>query len=179
MGIHFILEASHLFRAGEIHASQLYVIDVVNYLSSHIFKEDQKDSWVLFGSTKDIQADKYVQAVEKTGIKVVRMTPVDSRITPGSKFYKSTTYIHNIFQSLPKGSHVCLVGFHNTRFEEILKEYSKDYKISLAAFTTKSKSNNDMKIPMQFYPYLHKIISLDSHVDGIKSMYVKPETELA
>lgn len=175
MGIHFVIEASHLFRAGEIHSAQLYVIDVVNYLGSKILNAPVEKSWVLFGSTKNIQAEKYIQAVERTGINVIRMTAIDSRITPGSKFYKSSNYLQEIFNELPKGSHVCLVGFHNTRFEDLLKAYAKDYKISLAAFTTKSKSNNDMKIPPQFFQYLHKVVVLDQHVDGIKSMYVKPE----
>lgn len=168
---YFIVEASHLFRAGEIHAAQLYVIDVVNYLSREVFGTVATHTWVLFGSTKESQAEKYVQAVERAGIKVVRMTPIDSRIVPGNKFYKPSTYLHEIFSELPTGSQVVLVGFHNTRFEDLLRKYQNQFHISICAFTTKSKTNNDMKIPEHFVPLLDKAVSLDEHVSGIKAEY--------
>lgn len=176
MNSYFIVEASHLFRAGEIHAAQLYVIDVVNYLAREVFATTATQTWVLFGSTKEAQAEKYVQAVERNGIKVIRMTPIDSRIVPGSKFYKPSTYLHEIFAGLPTGSTVVLVGFHNTRFEDLIRKYREQYQISLCAFTTKSKTNNDMKIPEHFVPLLEKAVSLDDHIDGIKAEYrrVKP-----
>ena len=177
MGMYFIVEASHLFRAGEIHASQLYVIDVINYLARDVFGEEIGDSWVLFGSTKDAQADKYTQAVERTGIHVVRMMPIDSRITPGSKFYKPSTYLQSIINELPAGSTVCLIGFHNNRFEDILKKYKDQYALSLCAFTTRSKSHNDMKIHEHFSEFLVNAINLDDHVDGIKNEYKKCKVE--
>lgn len=169
--LYFIVEASHLFRAGEIHSAQLYVVDVINYLSREVFGATPEKSWVLFGSTKESQADKYTQAVERTGIKVVRMAPIDSRITPGSKFYKPSTYIHSIFEEIPIGSSVVLVGFHNTRFEDLLKKYRTQYSLSLGAFTTRSKSMNDMAIPEHFVPLLKHAIKLEEHIEGIKSEY--------
>ncbi len=175
--MYFIVEASHLFRAGEIHASQLYVIDVVNYLARDIFGEEVGDAWVLFGSTKDAQAEKYTQAVEKTGIKVIRMAPIDSRITPGSKFYKPSTYLQSIINELPSGASVCLVGFHNNRFEDILKQYRGQHPMSLCAFTTRSKSQNDMKIPEHFNEFLVNAINLDGHIDGIKNEYKRSKAE--
>lgn len=175
--VYFVIEASHLFRAGEIHASQLYVIDVVTYLAREFFHEEVGGAWVLFGSTKDSQAEKYTQAVEKTGVKVVRMTPIDSRITPGSKFYKPSTYLQTIIGELPQGSRVCLVGFHNNRFEDILTKYKGHYRLSLGAFTTKSKSHNDMKIPDHFIPLLEHSITLDDHIEGIKSEYKRSKDE--
>lgn len=179
MGLYFIVEASHLFRAGEIHSTQLYVIDVVNYLSREIFHSTPDKSWVLFGSTKESQAEKYSQAVERTGVKVIRMTPIDSRITPGSKFYKPSVYIHSICEEIPPGSDVVLVGFHNTRFEDLIKKYRTRFNLSLCAFTTHSKSMNDMTIPEHFIPLLKYAIKLEDHIDGIKSEYRRPvyETE--
>jgi CTP:phosphocholine cytidylyltransferase-like protein len=171
MDTFFIVEASHLFRAGEIHSSQLYVIDVVNYIAREIMNSPVTDTWVLFGSTKEQQADKYVQAVERTGVKVIRMAPIDSRIIPGNKFYKPSTYLHDIFATLPDGSQVVLVGFHNTRFEDLLKKYQHQFQISICAFTTKSKTNNDMRIPENFIPLLTHAVSLDDHISGIKGEY--------
>lgn len=177
MGTFYIVEASHLFRAGEIHSAQLYVVDVVNYLSREMFHSPEK-SWVLFGSTKESQADKYIQAVERTGVKVVRMDPIDSRITPGSKFYKPSVYIHSIFEEIPVGSEVVLIGFHNTRFEDLIKKYRVHYQLSLCAFTTRSKSMNDMAIPEHFVPLLKHAIKLEDHIEGIKSEYKRlQETE--
>src|SRR5574343_1022567 len=113
METYFLVEASHLFRAGEIHSAQLYVVDVVNYLAREIFHTTAAKSWVLFGSTKEVQAEKYIQAVEKTGISVVRMLPIDSRIIPGSKFYKPSTYLHAIKDKIETGSQVEVRGVHN------------------------------------------------------------------
>ena len=175
--MYFIVEASHLFRAGEIHSTQLYVVDVVNYLAREIFNEPVAQAWVLFGSTKEAQADKYVQAVERTGIKVIRMAPIDSRITPGSKFYKPSTYLHEIFSELPAGSQIVLIGFHNTRFEELLRKYQNQFAISLCAFTTKSKTQNDMKIPEHFIPLVKHAVSLDEHVTNIKSEWPRSQTK--
>ena len=175
MSTYFIVEASHLFRAGEIHSAQLYVIDVVNYIAREVFNTESTDAWVLFGSTKEAQAEKYIQAVERTGIKVVRMTAIDSRIVPGNKFYKPSTYLHDIFQKLPVGSQVVLIGFHNTRFEDLLRKYQSQFEVSVCAFTTKSKTNNDMKIPEHFAPLIKMAVSLDDHVDGIKNEYKRPK----
>ena len=171
MNTYFVVEASHLFRAGEIHSAQLYVVDVVNYLAREVFVAPVTQTWVLFGSTKESQADKYVQAVERTGVKVIRMTPIDSRITEGGKFYKPSTYLHEIFAGLPDGSQVVLIGFHNTRFEDLLKKYREQFRISICAFTTKSKTNNDMKIPEHFVPLVERAVCLDEHISGIKGEY--------
>lgn len=168
----FIVEASHLFRAGELFSAQLYVVDVVKYLAK-MFDTTSSGSWVLFGSTKELQAEKYTAAVEKSGTTVIRMTPIDSRLNIGSKFYKPATYLHEIFKELPPGSQVVLVGFHNTRFEDILLKYKTRFLISMAAFTTKSKAGMDMKIPDHFSPLLHRSICLDNHVDGIKGEFEK------
>lgn len=176
MNTYFVVEASHLFRAGEIHAAQLYVIDVINYLAREVFDTPVTHSWVLFGSTKESQAEKYVAAVERVGVKVIRMTPIDSRIVPGNKFYKPSTYLHEIFAGLPTGSQVVLVGFHNTRFEDLLKRYQRQFRISLCAFTTKSKTNNDMKIPEHFVTLVSKAVNLDEHVSGIKAEYKRAKS---
>jgi CTP:phosphocholine cytidylyltransferase-like protein len=167
----FIIEASHLFRAGELFSAQLYVVDVIRYLAREIFNTQSAGSWVLFGSTKDSQAEKYTAAVEKTGTTVIRMTAIDSRLNIGSKFYKPASYLHEIFKDLPIGSQIVLIGFHNTRFEDILLKYKNRFSISMCAFTTKSKNGMDMKIPDHFGPLLHKAVSLDNHIDGIKGEY--------
>jgi len=173
----FIIEASHLFRAGELFSAQLYVVNVITYLANEIFAPSS-GSWVLFGSTKDSQAEKYTAAVEKTGTTVIRMTPIDSRLNIGSKFYKPATYLHEIFKDLPSGSNIVLIGFHNTRFEDILLKYKNKFSISMCAFTTKSKNGMDMKIPEHFYPLLNKAISLDNHVNGIKGEYEKQKESI-
>lgn len=173
MDTYFIVDASHLFRAGDLYASQIYVIDVVNYLCQNVFNCTMKDTWVLFGSTKDSQSKSYTQAVEKTGIHVVRMVPIDSRVHPGSKFYKPSMYLHPLFEVIPKGSQVIFIGFHNTRFEDLFRSYTKDYHLSLCAFTTKSRSNHDMAIPEKFHQILERTICLDNHIDGIKALYAQ------
>jgi len=168
---YFIVEASHLFRAGEIFSVQIYVVDVVNYLARTIFQTEATHSWVLFGSVKEEQAEKYTAAVERTGVEVVRMEALDSRLNNGAKFYKPSVYLHSILKEIPVGSNIVLVGFHNTRFEEILKRYQNDFQISMAAFTTRSKSGMEMKIPSQFVPFLKYSLSLDNHIDGIKNEF--------
>ncbi len=173
MPTYYIVEASHLFRAGEIFSAQLYVVDVINYLNREIFHGEKAGSWVLFGSTKDTQAEKYTAAVEKTGTKVIRMTAIESRLNVGGVFYKPSVYLHEIFKEIPEGSDIVLIGFHNTRFEDILLKYKNKFSISLCAFTTKSKNGSDMRIPSHFYPLVKKAIILDNHVDGIKDEYEK------
>ena len=173
MPTYYIVEASHLFRAGEIFSAQLYVVDVVNYLNREVFRAEKGGSWVLFGSTKDLQAEKYTAAVEKTGTKVIRMTAIESRLNIGGIFYKPAVYLHEIFAELPAGSEIVLIGFHNTRFEDILLKYKNKFIISMCAFTTKSKNGSDMRIPQHFLPLLRKAVVLDNHVDGIKSEYEK------
>ena len=168
---YFIVEASHLFRAGELFSVQIYVVDVVNYIARTIFATEPRHSWVLFGSIKDQQAEKYKAAVERTGVEVIRMEALDSRLNNGAKFYKPSVYLHTILKTLPKGSNLVLVGFHNTRFEEILKRYQNDFSISMAAFTTRSKSGMEMKIPYQFAPLLKHNLSLDNHIEGIKGEF--------
>lgn len=167
----FIIEASHLFRAGELFSAQIYVVDVINYIARTVFNTKSTHSWVLFGSTKDEQAEKYRAAVERTGVEVIRMEALDSRLNDGAKFYKPSVYLHTIFKALPQGSNIVLIGFHNTRFEEILKRYKMDFNISMCAFTTCSKSGMEMKIPAQFFPLLKHNISLDNHIEGIKSEF--------
>jgi len=173
----FIVEASHLFRAGEIFLVQLYVVDVIRYLSK-LLNTSTSGSWVLFGSTKDLQAEKYTAAVEKSGATVIRMEAIDSKLTPGSKFYKPAVYLHEIFKELPEGSHIVLIGFHNTRFEDILLKYKNKFLISMCAFTTKSKAGLGMKIPDHFIPLLHRAICLDNHVDGIKGEFEHSKPDL-
>jgi hypothetical protein len=99
------------------------------------------------------------------------MTPIESRLNIGGVFYKPSTYLHEIFAELPAGSEIVLIGFHNTRFEDILLKYKNKFSISMCAFTTKSKNGSDMRIPSHFAPLLRKVIVLDNHVDGIKSEY--------
>ena len=168
---YFITEASHLFRAGELFSVQIYVVDVVNYIARTVFSTEPTHSWVLFGSVKEEQAKKYKTAVERTGVEVVRMEALDSRLNDGAKFYKPSVYLHSILKTLPKGSNIVLVGFHNTRFEEILKCYQGDFTFSMCAFTTRSKSGMEMRIPIQFSALLKHNISLDNHIDGIKNEF--------
>ena len=174
----FVVEASHLFRAGELFSVQIYVVDVVNYLARTLFNSEPTHSWVLFGSTKDEQAQKYTAAVERTGVEVVRMEALDSRLNNGAKFYKPSVYLHTIFKTIPSGSNLVLIGFHNTRFEEILKKYKTDFNISMCAFTTRSKSGMEMKIPTQFIPLLKHGLCLDTHIEGIKNEF-KRTTQVA
>lgn len=174
---YFVVEASHLFRAGELFSAQIYVIDVINYLNRSFFEASTPpQSWVLFGSTKDSQAEKYQAAVERHGIKVIRMKPVDSRINPGAKFYKPSLYLHSIFENLPKGSQVVLVGFHNTRFEDILKKYKNDFEMSVCAFTTRTRVGANMEIPDSFRALTKHCIKLDNHIDGIKAEFQREES---
>ena len=175
---YFIVEASHLFRAGELFSAQIYVVDVVNYLARSLFNTEPAHSWVLFGSTKEEQAQKYTSAVERTGVEVVRMEALDSRLNNGAKFYKPSVYLHSIFKTIAPGSNIVLIGFHNTRFEEILKRYKSAFKISMCAFTTKSKSGMEMRIPSQFPALLEHSICLDSHIEGIKNEF-KRATQVA
>jgi hypothetical protein len=76
-------------------------------------------------------------------------------------------------EEIPAGSEVVLIGFHNTRFEDFLKKYQGKVKFSVCAFTTRSKSQNDMKIPDQFLPLLHRAVKLEDHIEGIKAEYKK------
>jgi CTP:phosphocholine cytidylyltransferase-like protein len=177
MSAFFIIEASHLFRAGEIYSTQLYVVDVINYIATEVLNVPVDQSWVLFGSTKENQAEKYIAAVERNGIEVIRMVAIDSRINLGSKFYKPSVYLESIMNSVPVGSDIVLVGFHNNRFEDLFRKYSASLNLHLCAWTTRSKSMNDMKIPDHFKAFLKSAISLDNHVDGIKDQYRKQRVE--
>lgn len=169
---YFIIEASHLFRAGDKFQTQFFVIDVVKYLVRDYFPDTSYETVVLHGSVKDEQANRYAQALERAGIECVRMTPIDSKVSSGKMFYKPTFYLHQMMgTSIPTGSNVVLCGFHNPRYITFLQKYHKDFKLSMAAFTTPSKKNGDMTIPTEFHPLLVHAVNLDAHVAEIKAEF--------
>ena len=133
----FIIEASHLFRSGDKFQTQFFVVDVVNYLKRTYYNNTEDFSTiVLHGSTKDEQAERYTAALERYGVKVVRMRPIAS-IAGGNKvFYKPTWYLHKMMgHEIPKSSELMLVGFHNSRYLAFLQKYEKDFSFSMAAFS--------------------------------------------
>ncbi len=169
---YFIIEASHLFRAGDKYQTQFFVIDVVKHLAHEYFPDSKFEAIVLHGSVKDEQATRYALALERTGVKCIRMTPIESKVGAGKKFYKPTFYLHQMMGTdIPTGSNVVLIGFHNPRYITFLQKYHKDFKISMGAFTTPSKKNGDMTIPTEFHPLLEHAINLDTHVADIKAEF--------
>jgi|ERR1700739_42095 len=171
----FIIEASHLFRSGDKFQTQFFVMDVVNFLKRKFFDntEDFKVV-VLHGSTKDEQADRYTAALERFDVKVVRMKPIASIVGANKVYYKPTWYCHRLMgHQIPIGSDVVLVGFHNPRYLTFLEKYHKDFNLSLAAFTTPSKKQGWMTIPVEFAPFLKYSIDLDEHVNDIKAEFKK------
>ena len=98
-----IVESSHLFRAGEKYGTQFFVSDVASLLVREVYHfSEPYQVIVLFGSTKEEQALRYVKSLTKAGIEVIRMNPVNSR--EGGKYYKPVLYLHRIFHEIPKGS---------------------------------------------------------------------------
>ncbi len=170
--VFFIVESSHLFRAGDKFQTQFFVMDVVNFIRRTFF-EDEPDVkvYALHGSVKDEQADRYTAALERHNVKVIRMKPIDSMIG-GKWYFKPTWYMHRMMGTdIPQGSSVVLVGFHNIRYFSFLKKYSEDFKLSLAAFTTPSKKQGMMSIPENFAPFLTHVIDLDKFVTQIKAEF--------
>jgi len=170
--VYYIVEASHLFRAGDKFQTQFFVLDVVNFLQHEFFPdEDGAKVTVLHGSMKDEQAERYAAALERHNVKVIRMKPIDSMVG-GKVFYKPTFYIHRMMGSeIPAGSSVVLVGFHNVRYLSFLEKYNADFKMSMAAFTTPSKKQDWMTIPKEFKPFLIHAVDLDKFVTEIKAEF--------
>jgi hypothetical protein len=168
----FIVEASHLFRAGDKYQCQFFVMDVVSFLLNQFFPETEGKTIVLHGSVKNEQAERYASALERHGVKVIRMRPIDS-VSGGEKvFYKPTFYMHKMMGTdIPVGSDVVLIGFHNPRYDKFLEKYAQDYRFSMAAFTTPSKRQGWMSIPQEFLPMLQHAIALDDYVTEIKAQF--------
>lgn len=178
---YFAVEASHLFRAGERFETQIYVFDVVKFLARTFFEGSPYQAIVLHGSTKEEQAIRYSDALERSGAKVVRMRPIPSEAKPGAVYYKPTYYLHNMMGSeIPEGSNLVLIGFHNIRYLNFLKQYSQRFKVSMATFGTPSKKLGLMTIPEEFRPHLKLGINLDEHIQAIKNEFrrTSPETSL-
>jgi len=173
MGTTYLVEASHLFRAGDKYSTQFFVCDVVNFLKRS-FPDEDSQTFVLHGSTKEEQAKRYSAALERHGVKVIRMCPIPSLNGNGKHFYKPTYYIHQMMgKEIPTGSSVVLIGFHNTRYLSFLQKYAAEFNISMAAFTTPSRRQGFLKIPVEFVPFLKQAICLDDFVTDIKSEWKK------
>lgn len=171
---YIIVESSHLFRAGEKFGTQFFVVDVAAFLAREVYKFDGPyQTIVLFGSTKEEQAVRYIRSLTKAGVEVIRMNPVDSRAEQGRKFYKPSLYLHKIFHEIPQGSNVALVGFHNHRYEEILSKYSPDHKIHVAAFATKTGKGEWMRIPEEWEGVAVTCTDLDPYADLFKEEFHK------
>jgi len=170
--VYYIVEASHLFRAGDKFQTQFFVLDVVNFLQHEFFADQgEAKTVVLHGSVKAEQAERYAAALERHNVKVIRMKPIDSMVG-GKVYYKPTWYCHRMMGSeIPDGSAVVLVGFHNPRYLTFLEKYGADFKISMAAFTTPSKKQGWMTIPAEFLPHLTKAVDLDKFVAQIKAEF--------
>lgn len=168
----FIVEASHLFRAGDKFRTQFFVMDVVNFLKRKFFPEGEFETIVLHGSVKEKQAVKYTNALERHGVKVIRMKPIASQIGADKVYYKPTFYLHTMMGTdIPKGSRIVLIGFHNPRYKNFLDKYHQDFTFSLAAFETPSKKQGVMRIPENFKPLLEQAIDLDVCVTEIKAEF--------
>ncbi len=173
----FIIEASHLFRAGDKFKTQFFVLDVVNFLRRVYFPDEAK-TIVLHGSTKEEQANRYAQALERHGVKVIRMHPIPSKSGASKVFYKPTYYLHNMLGTeIPPGSTVVFVGFHNTRYTQFFEKYHKDFKLHIAAFSTPSKRQGVMRIPTEFVPFVKSSIDLDPHATEIKAEFRRERTK--
>jgi hypothetical protein len=169
---YIIIESSHLFRAGEKFGTQFFVVDIASYLSREVYHfEGPSQTIVLFGSTKEDQALRYIRSLTKNGIEVIRMNPVDSRVEEGKKFYKPTLYLHRIFHEIPAGSRVVLIGFHNHRYSEILEKYGASHEVHVAAFTTRTSKGEWMHIPENWSEMAASCKELDSYVEYFKEEY--------
>jgi hypothetical protein len=172
----FIVEASHLFRAGDKHQCQFFVMDVVNFLRT-LYPDYEAKTIVLHGSIKADQAERYAAALERAGARVIRMKPIDSMIGGGKVYYKPTWYLHGMMgKDIPKDSAVVLIGFHNPRYRTFLQKYAEDFNLGMAAFTTPSRKQGWMSIPDDFKPYLKKVVNLDEHVADIKAQFKRSKT---
>jgi len=168
----FIVEASHLFRAGDKFETQFFVMDVVNFLRHQFFPNSEAETIVLHGSVKEEQAAKYSAALERHGVKVIRMKPIASQVGREKWYFKPTWYCHKMMGTdIPKGSRVVLIGFHNPRYKSFIEKYKQDFKFSVAAFSTPSKKTGIMQIPEDFIPLLEHAISLDQYVAAIKAEF--------
>jgi hypothetical protein len=168
----FIVEASHLFRAGDKFQTQFFVLDVVNYLNRTQFGDGESSTIVLHGSVKNEQAERYAAALERHQVRVIRMRPIESMVGPDKWYFKPTWYCHKMMGTdIPKGSSIVLIGFHNPRYKSFLAKYQKDFAIHMAAFTTPSKKQGWMGIPEDFQPLLKSAINLDDHATGIKAEF--------
>jgi hypothetical protein len=171
--VFYIVEASHLFRAGDKYKTQFFVLDVVHFLHRQFPKTEAK-TVVLHGSVKDVQATRYAAALERHGAQVIRMKPIASAVASGKVYYKPTWYLHRMMGvEIPKGSQIVFIGFHNPRYLSFLQKYHKEFKLNMAAFHTPSKKQGEMHIPAEFAPYLKNVIDLDEHVDAIKDEFRK------
>lgn len=147
-------------------------MDVVNFLRRTKFPDGESKTIVLHGSTKEDQAARYAGALERHGVKVVRMNPIPSKSGAEKVFYKPTFYIHAMFgNEIPLGSTVVFIGFHNSRYKEFFEKYHKDYNLHIAAFSTPSKRQGVMRIPAEFSPFMGSCIDLDSHAAAIKAEF--------
>jgi hypothetical protein len=170
--VFFIVEASHLFRAGDKYSTQFFVLDVVHFLQHRYFPNATAKTIVLHGSVKDAQAAKYSAALERHDVRVIRMKPIPSAVSSDKVYYKPTWYLHKMMGTdIPKGSHLVFIGFHNPRYLTFLQKYAKDFKLSMAAFSTPSRKQGEMHIPQEFAPYLKNLIGLDAHVAAIKAEF--------
>lgn len=170
--VFFIVEASHLFRAGDKYSTQFFVMDVVHFLQRQFFPRNEAKAIVLHGSVKDDQASRYAASLARHGVKVLRMRPIPSAISSDKWFFRPTYYIHKMMGTeIPRGSQVVLIGFHNPRYLTFLQKYAKDFKLSMAAFHTPSKKSGEMHIPADFEPFLKRMIDLDKHVEAIKAEF--------
>jgi hypothetical protein len=170
----FIVEASHLFRAGDKYSTQFFVMDVVHFLQHQYFPKGEAKTIVLHGSVKDVQATRYASSLERHGAQVIRMKPIASAVSAEKFYYKPTWYCHRLLgNEIPKGSTLVLIGFHNLRYRTFIEQYHKDYNISIAAFGTPSKKQGIMKIPAEFKSLVKQAIDLDDHVTAIKAEFKK------
>jgi hypothetical protein len=168
----FIVEASHLFRAGDKYSTQFFVMDVVHFLQHQYFPKGEAKTIVLHGSVKDVQATRYASSLERHGAQVIRMKPIASAVAAEKWYFKPTWYLHKMMGvEIPKGSHIVFIGFHNPRYLSFLQKYHKDFKLSMAAFHTPSKKQGEMHIPEDFHAYLKNAIDLDEHVAAIKAEF--------
>lgn len=174
-----IVEASHLFRSGDKFQTQFFVMDVANFIRRKFFDSTENFKVVvLHGSTKNDQADRYTAALERFGVKVIRMKPIASVAGENKVFYKPMFYIHRMMgHEIPIGSDLVLVGFHNPRYKLFLNKYHPDFRLSMAAFSTPSKKQGIMHIPEDFKPLLAHAISLDEYVGDIKAEFKRKSTE--
>lgn len=171
--VFFIVEASHLFRAGDKYSTQFFVLDVVHFLQHKFFPKAAAKTIVLHGSVKESQAAKYAAALERHGVDVIRMKPIPSAVAADKWYFRPTWYIHRMMgKEIPKGSKIVLVGFHNPRYLKFLQQYHQDFDLSIAAFVTSTRQGL-MNIPAEFRSLVKNAIELDEHVSAIKAEFKK------